>query len=332
MISPAFPSSNVPIVFATDQSYALYFSVCLQSLFVHSNDTVNYDLLVFEEGLSKHTKENLLSIIQTKQNFSLRFFSLKEEMQKYNERTFYSQSHFSRAMYFRLFIPALLKKYTKVIYLDIDIILLADIAELFSTDITKFCIAGYIEPTQRTRLFISDYINSGVLVMNLEQINKTDLLNKVVGILKKYQHLSCPDQDVLNMLFSGKICPLSVSWNFCWHFSLQDFKRTSDFYEAEKIIKKIKIPKLIHYTSGEKPWNYPEKEFACLWWEYAQQLSFYSEIKNKAAQDQLEWLKKQYDNYLEFQKTIYYWLYRRWNDLRKYDFPFLHPSYFFKNK
>ena len=85
--------------------------------------------------------------------------------------------------YFRLFIASLYPQYNKAIYLDSDIVVLHDVAELFNIDIGNNLVGAVPDDIiQKNEVFqeyvekvvgvssYKNYFNAGVLVMNLEEL------------------------------------------------------------------------------------------------------------------------------------------------------------------
>ena len=72
---------------------------------------------------------------------------------------------------------------SKILYLDTDTMINKDISSLFNIDITNYEFAGVVD--RLGRFFIDkNYINSGVLLLNLEMIRKTDLFKNVRELVK----------------------------------------------------------------------------------------------------------------------------------------------------
>ena len=71
-VEPAFLQNNIPVVFAVDNNYAPYLSVCLESLINSSSITNNYDIWILDGGLSADIRYKLQSLIHNKRNFSIR--------------------------------------------------------------------------------------------------------------------------------------------------------------------------------------------------------------------------------------------------------------------
>ena len=71
----------------------------------------------------------------------------------------------------------------KVLYLDIDMMAASDISELYNTDITDYEYAAVKE--KYGSIFIRpDYINAGMLLLNMKKIRETGLLEKARALIK----------------------------------------------------------------------------------------------------------------------------------------------------
>ena len=91
----------------------------------------------------------------------------------------------------------------KVLYLDYDTVACKDIQELYDIDITDYEFAGALD--YYGRFFIRmDYMNSGVLLMNIKKIKETGLFKKCLDRLKVKKYV-LPDQTALNKFVTSKL-------------------------------------------------------------------------------------------------------------------------------
>ena len=262
----------IPIVFATNDNYAPYLSVAIQSIIENANLNYMYDIYVFHTSLSIQNQLVLKSIRNS--NLSIRFVNVLPYIENLRN---YSHSHYSIEMYYRLLIPEILFKYHKVIYLDCDLIVNKDVAELFKIDILDNIIAAvtnkiysdymkkYVENT--LNLALDKYFNSGVLIINTKKFNEEHIKEKCFTVLNETKKLMCPDQDILNIVCKDRCYYLPIKWNFQNspnNFSLQET------YEIEKNI--------IHFTSGFKPWNSSNILLAEVFWRVARMTPYYESI------------------------------------------------------
>lgn len=126
----------------------------------------------------------------------------------------------------------------RVLWLDCDTITDGDISELFSVDIGSNYFAGVREPDKshgRT------YINAGVLLINLEQIRKDGIDDKMIDALNRNRY-ALPDQDAINEFAQGKIIPISGKYNvspfteqsdvkIIHHFAANMYFRSKELYK-----------------------------------------------------------------------------------------------------
>lgn len=131
------------------------------------------------------------------------------------------EAGYSEGILYRLYLPELLPDISKIIYLDCDILANGDIKGLWEMDADGFCAAGRFDPPllgfvplpeekrKKMEPFWEEidwnsYINSGVLLMNLDRIRREHrLLEEAISFWEKYA-CSLPDQDAINYVFRGK--------------------------------------------------------------------------------------------------------------------------------
>ena len=107
-------------------------------------------------------------------------------------------------------------------------------------------------------------INAGVLLINIakmrENFTTQYLLKFAEGAAFQFQ-----DQDVLNVLCEGNVLFLEQNWNFAgdeiqgYRGNIETFA-PRDYYLAYR--KAAENPKIIHYAGNEKPWYFPQQEWA----------------------------------------------------------------------
>lgn len=90
----------------------------------------------------------------------------------------------------------------KLIYLDTDTVLCGDIAELYREDVEDFELAG-VRDRYGCHFFGINYINSGVLLLNLRRIRETKLFARAIEACAK-KKIFLPDQSAINRLAKRK--------------------------------------------------------------------------------------------------------------------------------
>lgn len=287
----SYSDKIIPIVFATNENYAPYAGVCINSVIKNSSKNYFYKVFVFHVGLSGDTIKKLTSI--KSENLSTECINISKNIESIKSEL-YSHSYFSNEMYYRILIPEVLSEYKKAIYLDCDMVVLGDISELYSFELKSCCIGAVKNPLHKKMYdYISDnfsikpekYINSGMLLINCEEFRKQNIKNKFFQEIKNHEVLRYPDQDLLNIVCKNKILYLPMNWNYLWHqerlnkgFNEDLHLISSELEEYENAKSNIKI---LHYTGDKKPWTFNAIDGANIFWNYAKQSCFYESINSE---------------------------------------------------
>ncbi|MCQ2381805.1 MAG: lipopolysaccharide biosynthesis protein [Clostridia bacterium] len=132
----------------------------------------------------------------------------------------------------------------KVLYLDTDTIAMQDITILWNQDVEGYHFGAVLD--HYGKVFISPkYINAGVLLLNLRQMNKDHVLEQCRELIRT-KKLKFSDQSVLNQVSKGFIKYLPRKFN--------DQKRLHEDTVIRHFAKTIIWFPYIH-TRNIKPWN-----------------------------------------------------------------------------
>ncbi|MDC9825771.1 glycosyltransferase family 8 protein [Devosia sp. ZB163] len=205
-------------------------------------------------------------------------------------------THVSRAALLRTLLPVLLPHLDRVIYLDADVIVTGDIADLWGVDLGENAIGGvvdvgvYIRMTraeQQTENELRDcqlllglnpdeneYVNSGVLLMDLAKLREVRFSELARDMDEEYRdRLMFVDQDIINALLADRMKLLDPRWNV----SAQVWSRSGrrrHYYVLERLGREMALQArnhwLIHWTGPSKPWNDSRVAFGGMWWRYAE--------------------------------------------------------------
>lgn len=293
----------IPIVFIADENYIRYTSVAIQSVIQNASDDNSYDIIILHDGnINKLIQERIISM-HTK-NVSIRFFNASYYISHYDFSTFFHK-RLNLMPYLKLFIHEILKDYDKAIFLDGDLLVLNDIAELYNQTLNGKLIGAvkdffivdvktdywhhyrsYITLNQKMHN-INNYFNSGVLLLNLELMRKTpELINGFLNEAKfKHRDRRYHDQDAMNIVLENNVLSLSTKYNYQLplllpvHLNNLSVKIKT---ELQLLLQSCSIM-IMHYCGDPKPWqsqNYNNR-LNDLWWQYARQTPFYEEILAK---------------------------------------------------
>ena len=272
---------EIPIFFTINDDYAPFLAVALNSAIKNCNKNRSYRAIVLHQGLNP-TNTQKLKALET-ENFKIEITPMKANFESLDDRMSNRLrcDYFTLTIYFRLFIPAMFPQYDKGIYIDSDVVLTDDIAKLFDTDIgdnfigacSDLSIADIPELVHYTEDAVgvkkhNDYINSGVLLMNLKKLREYGLEEHFLNLLNTYHFDSiAPDQDYLNAMCNGKIHYLDNAWDTMPNDAHPPLEKTY----------------LVHYNLFSKPWCYDGVQYEQEFWQYAKDSGYLQEIKEYKA-------------------------------------------------
>lgn len=241
------------------------------------------------------THDRTISDALVSDTFELRFVPT----QHFYEGTT-SQKHVTSTATCRFLLPELLPDVDRLIYLDVDVIVLRDLGELYDTDLANcalgavvdhalvglFPLKGWRLQTETKNWLVQDYFrdivglsdwtayfNSGVLLMDLERFRE----DRVAQIAKEFMERTRStrffiDQDALNHVVDGAFARLDPRWN------VHAIRRVEEFRGADEHLSRVgslwhSDPWILHYCGPGKPWD-PHGESTLwdsrFWFEAAQ--------------------------------------------------------------
>ena len=267
-IKPAFVERNVPVALATDENYLPYLKVAINSAIARSPGS-NLDIIVLHADIPEGAILDFTAGYAGVSNASVRFFDISDELETSGLSDYKQTVRLPLSSCYRLLLPRILPAYDKVVYIDVDVAVCRDLGELYSTDVGGCWFAAAKDVVYNTKPeYVSwaekwgfaewdGYVNTGVLVMNLERFRCEPVLDRLKEIVFEAAKWNC-DQDALNFVCKGAIAPLDPRWNV----QLGD-------YCLEKQISLIGEEMWIaHYTARQKPWAYPARRYSHLWWRH----------------------------------------------------------------
>ena len=292
---PAGFESVVPVVLACNENYAPYASVTIRSVLENAGPGRFYRVYILHAGLTDDTIR-LLESVKAPQ-LTVRCLNV-EPLVESKGAELHICAHFSKEAYFRLLIPEVLSVYSQVIYLDCDLVVNRDIADILPPDMgdklfgairnqLNLPMSKYV--TEQLCLKAENYFNSGVLVINVGRWNAEKTTEKCFAYIKtaRPEQLRTVDQDVLNVVCMDRVLYLDDAWNYCWYVVL----RPDPIYRpiAEQMGENFY---LLHFAGGLKPWSRPELPLSRYFWKYAKNSVFFERIVETTGKTAAEELKK----------------------------------------
>jgi lipopolysaccharide biosynthesis glycosyltransferase len=256
--------NQTDVLICFDNHYAPAASVMLTSLFLN-NKGVKFNLFAIVNGVAEKRLETISKLCE---NFFRTVSFVVINKSEYE--VFHISHHFSHEAYFRLFAPNKIRA-NKILYLELDLIVQTNICPLLEMDIKDNIIAGSLDRNpseaskERLGLDVDEpYINTGVLLMNLEHWRSQMITQRLITYYGKHKHqLKWADQDLLNKILAGKKFVVDQQWNMLYgdlingKFELSGFDRDS-------------FKGIFHFNADTKPWhNRAKQPYSALYQKYA---------------------------------------------------------------
>lgn len=250
-----FGKDAINIAFACDQNLQDELAVVIASVERNTKRQINAHILT--RGLKNDYFKKIHKLFP-KINFFFHDFSDISYGAKVN-----LMQHITVSTFDRLFLPRVLDKLDKVLYLDVDILVRGDVGTLYDTKLGEKVFAGkksqldgwanLIDIITRVSLSLppkkawalrrrahatgnltSDTYNAGILLLNLKKMREEDFIENNLYLVEE---LRLNDQDVMNFYSAGRALNLDDDWNYV---PTQDYS---------------KDPKIVHWAGPAKPWK-----------------------------------------------------------------------------
>jgi len=286
-------SETISIVTVCDNHFVSMLAALLKSIEITHVSGEKVDIYIVADGISKNNKSKLIDSLTTGK-LNLIWMTMDEAIPK-DLKLPADNTTFPMSVYVRICIPYFIPQdATRVIFLDVDMILLEDISKLWHTDIGDYAIAAAIDRAGTVdspwggilnykELGFdpkSKYFNAGMQIIKPKLWRELDIPKKIFKCAEdNFAYLNFADQYCLNVVFNANWFELSPLWN-C------------------HTANDIKSPYLIHFI-GIKPiyqgYNL-NKDYKDLFFYYLNQTKW---AGMKPQSDSIRMIKKAYNKFVK---------------------------------
>ncbi|MBR1391658.1 MAG: DUF4422 domain-containing protein [Lachnospiraceae bacterium] len=283
----------VPIVLAANQKYVPIMYTCAQSVVEHTSEENRYEIYVFHTDIDADSQKIFHEELERK-NVRFTFVNVLPYVSGYRLQ---AKEHITTETFYRFLILDILKGYSKVVYLDCDMIIMRDVADLYHIDLDNNLIGAAKDPdfmgqcngaNLDTKAYCEktlqidplQYFQAGVLLLNVTELNQVitvkELLEMADTGIYKYS-----DQDILNIVCKNRVSYIDMSWNMivdCNHERWHGVIKYAPYYIMDQYEAARKHPYIIHYAGFLKPWMKADEDFAEEFWRVARRNRYYETI------------------------------------------------------
>lgn len=295
----------VTVCYQTTYEEIALTGVSLQSVVDHISPSKKYRFIFLLKNMpenrffvteQKRQKDNLIAITAGHRNVEMVFYDPKEGLGPIDAREFDAPSLESEC--YSILIPWILKNVDKVVFLTPYAILKTDIAGLFETRFERGAILavkdllaignvnGYDHNICRhLKRYVKmkdhhKYVDSTVMVMDLERIRKNYDVERIYEILERRERdYFFGTNDIFNMIYEDDVDILPFKWNMM-NCSTPQLLQCVDFVESDvaKEFNCVSAPLLINFKNFPKPWQNINSDHSFDFWFVARKTPFYEQI------------------------------------------------------
>ena len=247
------------LLFSIDQKSIPLLFTCMHSI-LKNGGVKEVAAFVLHSDLSD---QSIIEITRFFDSVDWHFIYVPKEMFE----GFPTVKRYPEQIYYRLAAPVLLpEEIDKVLYLDVDTVVINPLSELYEQDFennyylactnTKYALTKF----NQIRLGIPvekdvPYVNTGVLMMNLHELRKIFRLEDLRDFMeKKKEMLWLPDQDILTALYGEKVKIIDqIRFNLSDRtLMLHNMKNMDNMIDLDWVRENVII---VHYFGKNKPWK-----------------------------------------------------------------------------
>ena len=285
----------VAAAFCFNDAYCPVAAAAVGSLIAHAGAGRHYDLYIVSPDLSAGSRGQL-SAMTCGHDVTLEVVDF--DVQERSGRRL-GHAHYSSHVFTKLYLPQILSHLPRVLYLDSDTVVMADVASLYDCDLQGHAVGAVADASvdANPRGFgalcrncglpphasmadyvtrhlgleagaVAGYFNSGVLLLDTARA-AGPLERRLDELLEG--HYAYPDQDILNVVFAADRLLLETRWNI--HVTAAS--------DADALAR----ASILHYTGIPKPCDdiHPVTDRTLPYWQAIAATPFFAEALERYA-------------------------------------------------
>ena len=289
------------IAYATDENFVPITAVSMVSLFESNKAADKIKVYILEDRITGQSKAHLLDIAH-RYSREVSFISVVD-LEKSISTEMITDRGRSFTQFARLFLSKFLPQEERILYIDADTIILDSLAPLFECKLEdNEVLAGIkdcVGAKHKKNIGLKKdefYINSGVILFDLEKMRARNTVKLFIDFIEKYagQKIPYADQGIINATLKGQIKALPLKYNAVSMIYAETYenmiklKNAQAFYTKEECIEAKLHPAIVHFTSCflmERPWvENSTHPYVRMWREYCKKTPWadYSKKNDKS--------------------------------------------------
>jgi lipopolysaccharide biosynthesis glycosyltransferase len=252
--------AGLHVACAAEGDYVAHSAAMLHSLLASATDApVHIHYLHGPEFAA--TDERLLAEMVESNGGAISFVSVPDE----RCRGLPTEGFTGKATWYRVLVPQLFPSLDRILFLDLDLIVVESLQALWETDLEGNYVAAvtnvlprhYAELLAAAGFEVTSYFNAGVLLMDLERMRQDRCTEAMVDYgVSNADSLVLRDQDALNAVLGRRRVALHPRWNCMNSFFVYPW--SAEVFDPDELEDAKRNPAIRHFEGPgiNKPWHY----------------------------------------------------------------------------
>jgi lipopolysaccharide biosynthesis glycosyltransferase len=259
------PPDDPVVVFVADDRFAMPLAAAMSSVIANLGSGRSARIFIIDGGISQANREKVMRSDDRKR---VRVQWLPPTDSHRDLLRSFPCGYLGRIPYYKLLIPDLLgPEYSRAIYLDCDVIVERDIADLWNVDPGENLVMAaqdLINPFVSSPFGLRNWrelgrkandglFNSGVLVLNAAKWRQENVIQRLARYLRDhYRDVQLCDQDAMNAVLGDRRGKLDSLWNVLPYMSIARKYTSQSRTDHENLLANAYI---LHFCGPIKPWS-----------------------------------------------------------------------------
>lgn len=260
----------IPIALITDENFIMQTAVAITSLAKSKNNGTEYKVYVIAAECSEQAEIKLKDLEKSFDGVQIAIKRIGLDMY----RDIKQMAHIPIACLLKFDLCEIVKEEDKIIYLDGDIVVRADLSDFYNIELGENYLAGVpsldLIFSEETKL-----VNAGILLFDAKKMRDNKMREILVEKRRSLGDSGSMDQKTFNLVMKDKIGYLPYIYN-CIPGKIMGPERGT--YTIEKLNELYKTSfgaskelvdsaAIWHFATGDKPWKYSFIYGADEWYE-----------------------------------------------------------------
>jgi lipopolysaccharide biosynthesis glycosyltransferase len=229
-------NDNIILTMNCDNDYIVLMAALLKSIEIHHKTAEHIEVYLAGDNITESSKKMMLDSVDHHM-FTIHWKTIKEVIPP-GMALPYDRNLYPATVYMRVFMPYIIpKEVKKLLYMDVDMIILEDISNLWNTDISDYVLAAVVDCRVTTldndwggvlnykELGLDGkypYVNSGLQLMNTQKYRDEHMAERIIAAINdNAKFAKYAEQYALNTILPAiQWLRLDDKWN---HFSTEEY-------------------------------------------------------------------------------------------------------------